>query len=40
MPQECNLTLLYPDGKLGRDNAIMRADIEERHTKLARMATL
>jgi uncharacterized small protein (DUF1192 family) len=37
MPEECDLTLLHPDGKLGRDIAIMRAEIEELHAKLARM---
>jgi hypothetical protein len=37
MPEEYDLTLLHPDGKLGRDIAIMRAEIEELHTKLARM---
>ena len=37
MPEECDLTLLDPDGKLGRDIAIMRADIEELHAKLAEM---
>ena len=31
------LNLLHPDGKLGRDIAIMRAEIEELHAKLARM---
>jgi hypothetical protein len=37
MPEEYDLTLLDPDGKLGRDIAIMRAEIEEVHAKLARM---
>jgi hypothetical protein len=37
MSEEYDLTLLHPDGKLGRDIAIMRAEIEEVHTKLARM---
>jgi hypothetical protein len=37
MAEEYDLTLLDPDGKLGRDIAIMRADIEELHAKLARM---
>ena len=37
MPEECALTLLHPDGKLGRDIAIMRSEIEELHAKLARM---
>ena len=37
MPEHYNLTLLDPDNKLGRDIAIMRADIEELHAKLARM---
>jgi len=37
MPEHYDLTLLHPDGKLGRDIAIMRADIEELHSKLARM---
>jgi hypothetical protein len=36
-PEEYDLTLLHPDGKLGRDIAIMRTDIEELHAKLARM---
>ena len=31
------LNLLHPDGKLGRDIAIMRTEIEELHAKLARM---
>jgi hypothetical protein len=35
MPEEYDLTLLHPDGKLGRDIAIMRAEIEELHAKLA-----
>lgn len=37
MPEAYDVTLLDPDGKLGRDIAIMRADIEELHAKLARM---
>jgi hypothetical protein len=37
MPEEYDLTLLDPDGKFGRDIAIMRADIEELRAKLARM---
>jgi len=37
MPEAYDLTLLDPDGKLGRDMAIMRAEIEELHAKLARM---
>jgi uncharacterized small protein (DUF1192 family) len=37
MPEEYDLTLLHPDGKLGRDIAIMRTEIEELHAKLARM---
>jgi hypothetical protein len=37
MPEEYDLTLLDPDGKLGRDIAIMWAEIEELHAKLARM---
>ena len=37
MPEHYNLTLLDPDNKLGRDVAIMRAEIEELHAKLARM---
>jgi hypothetical protein len=37
MPEEYNLTLLHPDGKLGRDISIMRTEIEELHAKLARM---
>jgi hypothetical protein len=37
MPEAYDLTLLDSDGKLGRDMAIMRADIEELHAKLARM---
>ena len=37
MPERQDLTLLHPDGKLGRDIAIMRAEIEELHAKLARM---
>jgi len=37
MPEHYDLTLLDPDGKLGRDIAIMRADMEELHAKLAAM---
>jgi hypothetical protein len=37
MPEHYNLTLLDPDNKLGRDIAIMRAEIEELHAELARM---
>ena len=37
MLEEYDLTLLHPVGKLGRDIAIMRAEIEELHAKLARM---
>jgi hypothetical protein len=40
MPEEYDLTLLHqlhPDGKLGRHSEIVRAEIEERHAKLARM---
>ena len=37
MPEHSDLTLLDPDGKLGRDVAMMRAEIEELHAKLARM---
>ena len=37
MPEHYDLTLLHPDGKLGRDIAIMRAEIEELHARLARM---
>ena len=37
LPEHYDLTLLHPDGKLGRDIAIMRADMEELHAKLARM---
>ena len=37
MPEHYDLTLLDPDNKLGRDIAIMRADIEELHAKLAMM---
>ena len=37
MPEHQDLTLLHPDGKLGRDIAIMRAEIEELHAKLARL---
>ena len=35
MPEHRDLTLIDPDNKLGRDVAIMRAEIEEVHTKLA-----
>ena len=37
MPEPYDQTLLDPDGKLGRDIAIMWAEIEELHAKLARM---
>jgi len=37
VPEDYDLTLLHPDGKLGRDIAIMRTDIEELHAKLAWM---
>jgi hypothetical protein len=37
VPEDYDLTLLNPDGKLGRDIAIMRTEIEELHAKLARM---
>ena len=37
MPEHYDLTLLDPDNKLGRDIAIMRAEIEELHATLARM---
>jgi hypothetical protein len=37
MPEEYDLTLLHPNGKLGRDIAIVRAEIEELHAKLAQM---
>jgi hypothetical protein len=37
MPEPYDLALLDPDGRLGRDIAIMRAEIEELHAKLARM---
>jgi hypothetical protein len=30
------VTLLHPDNKLGRDIAIMRAEVKELHAKLAR----
>ena len=40
MPEAYDLTLLDTDGKLGRDIAIMRAEIEELHAKLARMPAL
>jgi hypothetical protein len=39
MPEHYDLTLLDPDGKLGRDIAIMRTEIEELHTKLALITT-
>jgi hypothetical protein len=35
MPEEYDLTLLHPDGKLDRYIAIMRTEIEELHAKLA-----
>jgi hypothetical protein len=37
MPEHQDLTLLDPDNKLGRDIAMMRANIEELHAKLARV---
>jgi len=37
MPDDYDLTLLNPDNKLGRDVAIIPAEIEELHAKLARM---
>jgi len=37
MPEHSDLTLLDPNNKLGRDVAIMRAEIEELHAKLARI---
>ena len=37
MPEHSDLTLLDPNNKLGRDVAIMRAEIEELRAKLARM---
>ena len=37
MPEEYDLTLLHPNGKLGRDIATMRMEIEELHAKLARI---
>jgi hypothetical protein len=37
MSEHYDLTLLDPDNKLGRDIAVMRADIEELHAKLTRM---
>jgi hypothetical protein len=37
VPEHCDLTLLDPDNKLGRDIAIMRTEIEELHAKLARI---
>ena len=40
MPEHYDLTLLDPDNKLGRDIAIVRAEIEELHAKLARMPSL
>jgi len=39
-PVPCKLTLADPDGKVGRDIVMMRADIEELHAKLARMPTM
>jgi len=36
MPEHYDLTLLDPDNKVARDVAIMRAEIEELHAKLAR----
>ena len=39
-PVPCELTLADPDGKVGRDIVMMRADIEELHAKLARMPTM
>ena len=40
MPDHYDLTLLDPDNKLGRDVAIMRAEIEELYAKLARMPAM
>ena len=40
MPERYDLTLLDPDNKLGRDVAIMRAEIEELYAKLARMPAM
>jgi len=40
MPEVYDLTLFDPDGKLGPDIAIMRAEIEELHTGLARMPAM
>jgi hypothetical protein len=37
MPEHYDLTPIDPDNKLGRDIAIMRADIQELHARLARM---
>jgi hypothetical protein len=37
MLEHYDLTLLDPDNKLSRDIAIMRAEIEGLHAKLARM---
>jgi hypothetical protein len=31
MPEHYNLTLLDPDNKLGRDVAVMRAEMDELH---------
>jgi hypothetical protein len=39
MPEHYDLTLLDPDNKLGRGIAMMRAEIEELHAKLARVPT-
>jgi hypothetical protein len=40
MPEHYDLTLLDPDNKLGRDVAVMRAEIEELHAKLAQMPAI
>jgi hypothetical protein len=37
MPEHYDLTLLDPDGKPGRDIAMLRIEMEELHAKLARM---
>jgi hypothetical protein len=37
MPEHYDLTLLDPDNKLGRDIAIMRAEMEELHAELTRI---
>ena len=37
MPEHYDLTVLNPDGKLGHDIAIIRAEIGQLHAKLARM---